>query len=284
LENTTAILQFICPDRPGLVSELTGWVAENGGNINHSDHHTDIEAGLFISRIEWTLNKFIIDRDMIFKEIHALTKSKKGKSTLCFSDEVPRVAIFASKQNHCLLDLLWRVKSDEIKMTVPLVISNHEELKDVCEYFDVDFLYVPYSQSTRENSEKTILRTLKRYNIELGILAKYMQVLSPQFLKEFSTLINIHHSFLPAFKGSKPYHQAWNRGVKLIGATAHYVTQDLDDGPIIAQTISQISHRDDVEDLIRKGRDLERVALSRAVRLHLRKQVIVYGSRTVVFD
>jgi formyltetrahydrofolate deformylase len=277
------ILQVICPDRPALVSELAGWVAANGGNIRHADHHTDAGAGLFLSRIEWGLDGFGLPRQAIAPAAAALAERLGGEAQLHFSDEHPRVAIFASKQSHCLLDLLWRARSGELLMQVPLVIANHPDLEPLCKDFGVPFVCVPVEKERKAEAEQTILSLLREHRIELAVLAKYMQVLSADFLAEFPTVINIHHSFLPAFKGAQPYHRAWERGVKLIGATAHYVTEDLDDGPIIEQTIAHVSHRDEVEDLIRKGRDTERLALARALRLHLRRQVMVYRGRTAVF-
>ena len=279
----TVILQFICPDKPGLVSELASWIASKNGNIRHADHHTDAGANLFLSRIEWDLDGFLLDKNEINSEIILLEQRLKGKAVLSFSDELPNVAIFVSKQSHCLVDLLWRVKAGELFMNVPLVISNHSDLEQISSGFDITFKLLEVDKNNKADSESKILDLLNEYKIDLGVLAKYMQILSGSFLEKFPHLINIHHSFLPAFKGAQPYHQAWERGVKLIGATAHYVTKDLDAGPIIEQTISNVSHRDEVSDLIRKGRDLERVALARALRLHLRRQVIVYMGRTAVF-
>ncbi len=283
VSSTTAILQLICPDRPGLVSELAGWVAKNGGNIRHADHHTDEGAGFFLSRIEWDLMGFGLARDSIAVAVDTLAKDLSGKAQLNFSDVLPKVAIFVSKQSHCLLDLLWRARSGEMPMQVPLVIGNHMDLKELCDEFGVLFVHVPMRFDNKLETEKIIIKLLSEHQIELVVLAKFMQVLSSEFLSQFSTVINIHHSFLPAFKGAQPYHRAWDRGVKLIGATAHYVTEDLDDGPIIEQTIVHVSHRDEVDDLIRKGRDTERMALARALRLHLRRQVMVYRGRTAVF-
>ena len=283
VSDATVILQMICPDRPGLVSELAGWVAANGGSIRHADHHTDAGAGLFLSRIEWQLQGFGIPRDLLPEAAQALGQRLGGEAQLHFSDEFPRVAIFASKQSHCLQDLLWRVQSGELPMQVPLVIANHPDLKSLCASFDVPFVCVPVSRDTKAEAEQRMLQLLEENEVELAVLAKYMQVLSSDFLERFPQVINIHHSFLPAFKGAQPYHRAWDRGVKLIGATAHYVTEDLDDGPIIEQTTVSVSHRDEVEDLIRKGRDTERLALARALRLHLRRQVMVYRGRTAVF-
>ncbi len=283
MSDATVILQMICPDRPGLVSELAGWVAANGGSIRHADHHTDAGAGVFLSRIEWQLQGFGIPRDVLPEAAQALGQRLGGEAQLHFSDEYPRVAIFASKQSHCLQDLLWRVQSGELPMQVPLVIANHPDLEPLCASFEIPFVCVPVSRDTKAEAEQRILELLAQNKVELAVLAKYMQVLSSDFLERFPQVINIHHSFLPAFKGAQPYHRAWDRGVKLIGATAHYVTEDLDDGPIIEQTTVPVSHRDEVEDLIRKGRDTERLALARALRLHLRRQVMVYRGRTAVF-
>jgi len=279
----TVILQFICPDKPGLVSDLATWIASKNGNIRHADHHTGADAKLFLSRIEWDLDGFLLDKNEIRAEVILLEQRLNGKAVLSFSDDIPNVAIFVSKQSHCLVDLLWRVKAGELSMNVPLVISNHSDLEEICSGFDIPFKLLEVDKNNKVDSESKILDLLNEYKIDLGVLAKYMQILSGSFLEKFPHLINIHHSFLPAFKGAQPYHQAWERGVKLIGATAHYVTKDLDAGPIIEQTISNVSHRDEVSDLIRKGRDLERVALARALRLHLRRQVIVYMGRTAVF-
>ena len=265
------------------MSDIAGWVAANGGNIRHADHHTDAGAGLFLSRIEWDLQGFGLPREAIPVAVKALAERLGGDAQVHFSDDHPRVAILVSKQSHCLLDLLWRARSGELPMQVPLVISNHPDLEPYCADFGVPFVCVPVTTGKKAEAEATILELLNEHQVDLAVLAKYMQVLSGGFLERFSEVINIHHSFLPAFKGAQPYHRAWERGVKLIGATAHYVTEELDDGPIIEQTIATVSHRDEVEDLIRKGRDTERLALARALRLHLRRQVMVYRGRTAVF-
>ena len=289
MRSPSAILQLICPDRPGLVSELSGWVAANGGNIRHADHHTDAGAGLFLSRIEWGLEGFGLPREAIEPAAMALAARLEGEGQLHFSDALPRAAIFVSRQDHALLDLLWRTRAGELPMQVPLVVSNHPQLEALATDFGAAFVHLPIHADTRSAVEEAQLELLAAHGIELVVLAKYMQVLSGDFLSRFNgrhghRVINIHHSFLPAFKGAQPYHRAWERGVKLIGATAHYVTEDLDAGPIIDQALLPVSHRDEVEDLIRKGRDTERLALARAVRLHLRRQVIVYRGRTAVFD
>jgi len=279
----SAILQLICADRPGLVSELSGWVAANGGNIRHADHHTDAGAGLFLSRIEWDLEGFGMPRAAIAPATAALAARLGGEGQLHFSDALPKVAIFVSRQDHCLVDLLWRTRSGELPMEVALVVSNHPDLDGVAAGFDIPFVHLPVSAANRVEAEEAQLALLAENGIELVILAKYMQVLSAGFLERFPAVINIHHSFLPAFQGAQPYHRAWERGVKLIGATAHFVTEELDGGPIIEQATMAVSHRDEVEDLIRLGRDTERLALARAVRLVLRRQVMVYRGRTAVF-
>ena len=284
MSSATAIFRLICPDRPGLVSELSSWVAANGGNIRHADHHTDCGAGLFLSRIEWDLQGFGLPRGALPAAASALAQRLGGEGQLHFSDQPSRVALFVSKQDHCLLDLLWRTKAGELSMVVPLVISNHPDLRPIAENFGARFEHIPVTAATKPEAEQRQLELLAEEAIDLAVLAKYMQVLSGNFLQQFSPVINIHHSFLPAFTGAQPYLRAWERGVKLIGATAHYVTEELDAGPIIEQATVHVSHRDEVEDLIRKGRDMERLALARALRLHLRHQVMVYRGRTAVFD
>ena len=289
MSGPTAILQMLCPDRPGLVQELSGWVAANGGNIVHADHHSDPGAGLFLSRIEWQLEGFGLPREAICPTASALADRVHGQYKVNFSDSRPAVAIFVSKQDHCLLDLLWRTRTGELPMRVALVISNHPDLAPIATEFGAHFEHVPISDANRQEAETRHLELLREHAVELVILAKYMQVLTPRFLEAFDPpdafhqVINIHHSFLPAFQGAQPYHRAWERGVKLIGATAHYVTEELDAGPIIAQSTDAVSHRDEVEDLIRKGRDNERLALAQAVLLHLKRQVMVYRGRTAVF-
>jgi len=280
----TAILQLICPDRPGLVSELSGWVAANGGNIRHADHHTDSGAGLFLSRIEWDLEGFGLPRASLPAAAQLLAERLGGEGQLHFSDQQSRVAIFVSKQDHCLLDLLWRTRAGELPMEVPLVISNHPDLRSIAENFGARFEHVPVLAEHKAEAEGRQLALLEEEAIDVAVLAKYMQVISGGFLQQFGPVINIHHSFLPAFTGAQPYKRAWERGVKLIGATAHYVTEQLDAGPIIEQATVHVSHRDDVADLIRKGRDMERLALARALRQHLCHQVMVYRGRTAVFD
>ena len=284
MEHPSIIFKIVCPDRPGLVSLLTSWISNYGGNIKHSDHHTDQEAGLFLSRIEWNSCNASLNRDEIYKAFEKIAAEVNGKFNVNYSDEIPNVAIFVSKQNHCLIDLLWRVRNGELKMKVPLIISNHSDLENIAYDFNAKFVHIDTFNIDKSGVEDQFLTLLREYKINLVVLAKYMQILSDSFLIKFSSIINIHHSFLPAFKGGQPYHRAWKRGVKLIGATAHYVTEDLDEGPIIEQCTVNVSHRDEINDLIRKGRDIERIALARAVRLHLNHQVFVYNSKTAVFD
>ena len=284
MEHPSIIFKIVCPDRPGLVSKLTSWISNYGGNIKHSDHHTDQDAGLFLSRIEWNSMHTTINRTDIYDKFQKIAVDINGKFNINYSDEIPNVAIFVSKQNHCLIDLLWRVRNGELKMNVPLIISNHPDLESIANDFNSQFVYFDTVNSSKSDVEDQILKLIDQFDIDFVVLAKYMQILSDSFLQKFSSIINIHHSFLPAFKGAQPYHRAWKRGVKLIGATAHYVTKDLDEGPIIEQCTVNVSHRDEVDDLIRKGRDIERVALARAVRLHLNHQVFVYKSKTAVFD
>lgn len=279
----TATLLISCPDQRGLVAKFANFIYANGGNIIHADQHTDFAVGLFLTRIEWQLDGFNLPRELITPAFQAIAQPLQADFSLHFSDTLPRIAIWVSQQDHCLLDLLWRQKAKEFSAEIPLIISNHPDLQGVSEQFGADFYHLPITKDNKAEQETKQLDLLRQYNIDLVILAKYMQILSPEFIAQFPKIINIHHSFLPAFAGAKPYHKAHDRGVKIIGATAHYVTPELDAGPIIEQDVARVSHRDSVADLIRKGKDLERVVLARAVRLHLRHQVLVYGNRTVVF-
>ena len=282
--NSTACLLISCPDKQGLVAKIANFIYSNGGNIIHADQHTDFENGLFLTRIEWLLDDFNLPQDLIAPAFNSIAQPLEAKWELNFSDSIPRLAIWVSKQDHCLLDLLWRHRAKEFLAEIPLIISNHPNLKKVAEQFDIDFHHIPITKDTKAEQEKKQLEILADYKIDLIVLAKYMQILSNEFVTQFPRIINIHHSFLPAFVGANPYHKAYERGVKIIGATSHYVTADLDAGPIIEQDVVRVSHRDAVEDLIRKGKDLERIVLARAVRLHLKNRVLVYGNRTVVFE
>ncbi len=283
MTGVTATLLISCPDRKGLVAKIANFIYSNGGNIIHADQHTDFSAGLFLNRVEWQLDGFNLPRDVISPAFEAIAKPLEAKWEIHFSDTVSRLAIWVSKQDHCLLDLLWRQQAKEIPAEIPLIISNHTQLKYIADQFGIDFHHIPITKETKAEREAKQLELLEKYRINLVILAKYMQILTPEFVSKFSQIINIHHSFLPAFPGANPYQRAYSRGVKIIGATAHYVTADLDEGPIIEQDVVRVSHRDDVSDLIRKGKDLERLVLARAVRLHLQNRVLEYDNRTVVF-
>lgn len=284
MTSPTATLLVSCPDRPGLVAKIANFIYANGGNIIHADQHTDFTTGLFLTRIEWQLEGFNLPREVIAPAFAAIAKPIEASWQLHFSDSIPRIAIWVTKQDHCLLDLLWRQQAKELTVEIPLIISNHSNLELIAQQFGIDFYHIPVTKETKLEQEARELELIKQYNIDLVVLAKYMQILSAEFIAEFPRVINIHHSFLPAFAGANPYHRAYQRGVKIIGATAHYVTADLDEGPIIEQEVVQVSHRDTVADLIRKGKDLERLVLARAVRLHLQNRVLVYGNRTVVFS
>ncbi|GAB4218406.1 MAG: formyltetrahydrofolate deformylase [Synechococcales cyanobacterium] len=276
-----AILLISCPDQRGLVAKIADLVFRYGGNIIHADHHLD--QGLFLSRIEWDMEGFQLDPQATQQVCRDLGEHLQATWELHFTVNRPRLAIWVSRQSHCLLDLIWRQQAQELTAEIALILSNHPHLASIAEPFGIPFHHVPMSPETRVTQEAEQQRLLAAYGVDLVILAKYMQVLSPALLAQIPPVINIHHSFLPAFPGANPYHRAHHRGVKIIGATAHYATADLDEGPIIEQDVVRVSHRDSVEDLIRKGRDLERIVLARAVHFHLSRRVIVYGNKTVVF-
>lgn len=280
----TATLLISCPDQRGLVAKFANFIYANGGNIVHADQHTDFAVGLFLTRLEWQLDGFHLPRELISPAFNAIAQPLNAKWQLHFSDTVPRIAIWVSRQDHCLLDLIWRQRALELAAQIHLIISNHPDLQVIAEQFGIDYHYIQINNENKLEQEEKQLELLQQYNIDLVVLAKYMRILSPEFISKFPQVINIHHSFLPAFVGANPYERAYQRGVKIIGATAHYVTADLDQGPIIEQEVVRISHRDDVADLIRKGKDLERMVLARAVRAHLQNRVLVYGDRTVVFE
>lgn len=283
MTSPTATLLVSCPDQRGLVAKIANFIYTYGGNIIHADQHTDATAGLFLTRIEWELEGFHLPRELIGPAFDAIAQPLQAQWQLKFSDTVSRMAIWVSRQDHCLFDLIWRQRAGELKAEIPLIISNHATLEPIAQQFNIDFQHIPITKENKLEQEAQQRQLLQQYQIDLVILAKYMQILSPNFVQHFPQVINIHHSFLPAFAGANPYQRAYERGVKIIGATAHYVTADLDEGPIIEQDVVRVSHRDDVNDLIRKGKDLERVVLARAVRLHLQNRVLVYGNRTVVF-
>lgn len=283
MSSPTATLLVSCPDQRGLVAKIANFIYANGGNIIHADHHTDFNSKTFLTRIEWQLEGFNLPRDLIGPAFQAIAQPLGATWQLHFSDTIPRLAVWVSRQDHCLLDLLWRQQAQELAVEIPLIISNHPTLQPIADQFGIDYYHLPVTKDTKPEQEAKQLALLQQYQINLVVLAKYMQILSPEFVAQFPSMINIHHSFLPAFAGANPYQRAYDRGVKIIGATAHYVTSDLDEGPIIEQDVVRVSHRDDTSDLIRKGKDLERIVLARAVRLHLQNRVLVYGNRTVVF-
>ncbi|MEJ5284510.1 MAG: formyltetrahydrofolate deformylase [Brevinematia bacterium] len=284
-ERKTVILLLSCPDQKGIVAEVSNFIYKNNGNIIQSDQHTDFESNTYFMRIEWELEGFKIPRESILKEFEKISKKFNMKVELHFSDEVKRMAIMVSKLDHCLYEILLRKTSGELNVEIPLIISNHLDLKNVADYFRIDFYHYEVRPDNKEEVEKREIELLKKYNIDFVVLARYMQVLSPYFVNEYRhRIINIHHSFLPAFVGAKPYHQAYKRGVKLIGATSHYVTEELDNGPIIAQDVIRITHRDSLNDLIRKGKELEKIVLARAVKYHLENKILVFENRTVIFE
>jgi formyltetrahydrofolate deformylase len=281
----TATLLVCCPDRKGLVAALAQVLYGHGANILDADQHTDPVAGQFFQRIKFDMSELHTDRRSLETAISEVAQRFSMNWRLCDQMRRYRTAIFVSKYDHCLYDLLLRQRSGELATDIPLIISNHSDLKSVARQFNVPFHHLPIAKENKAEQETKALQLLSKANIDLVVLARYMQILTDDFLNTYAgQVINIHHSFLPAFMGSKPYHRAFERGVKLIGATAHYATADLDEGPIIEQDVVRCSHRDSVQDLVRKGRDLEKVVLARAVRWHLDNRILVYDNKTVVFS
>ncbi len=282
----TAILLIDCHDRRGIVAAVTEYIYKNNGNIVYLDQHVDVEHQIFFMRVEWELETFSIPRTHIGDAFqNAIAQKFQMQWRLHFSDETPRMAVFVSKLPHCLYDILSRCQSKEWRVDLPLIISNHADLEPIAQKFDVDYEVFSMSEAEKSTQERKQLELLKEYKIDFLVLARYMQILSEEFVTSYpQQIINIHHSFLPAFPGSKPYHSAYERGVKIIGATSHYVTTELDAGPIIEQDTVRVSHTDTVNDMIRKGRDLEKVVLSRAIWHHLGRKILVYANRTVVFN
>jgi len=280
----TATLLVDCCDRTGLVAALSSFVFQHGGNILDADQHTESTSGEFFMRLVWDLADFSLGRDEIRAEIEKFGDRFDLKWELTFSDHIPRVVVFATKASHCLYDLLLCQQIGDLGGKIVAVVSNHDVLADVCKHFDVPFTTIPVDRDDKVRAESEQLALLQSLSADLVVLARYMQIVSAGFVERWpNRIINIHHSFLPAFAGARPYHQAKERGVKIIGATAHYVTAELDQGPIIEQNVRRVTHRDAVEDLMRAGRDLEREVLTRAVRLHLQRRVLVAGNRTIVF-
>lgn len=284
----SAILLLHCPDKQGIISELTKFITDNHGNIMYLDQYVDREDGMFFMRIEWELEHFLIPRNKIKDIIDTLyTERYQMNFNLYFSDVKPRMAIFVSKMSHCLYDLLARWKAGEFNVDIPCIVSNHENLRYVAEQFSIPYYVwsIKKDHSNKAEVEAAEMELLKKEKVTFIVLARYMQIISDDMIKSYPNhIINIHHSFLPAFVGAKPYHQAWERGVKIIGATSHYVTAELDAGPIIEQDVTRISHKDTPESLVLKGKDLEKIVLSRAVTKHIQRKVLTYNNKTIIFQ
>lgn len=283
----TAILLMHCPDRQGIINDVTKFITDNRGNIVYLDQYVDNENGVFFMRVEWELDGFLIPREKIKEYIQTMFSQRYEMDfNVLFSDVKPRMAIFVSKMSHCLYDLLARYKAGEWNVEIPCIVSNHEDLRYVADMFGIPFHVwsIKPDHSNREEVEKAEMELLRRENISFIVLARYMQIISEDMIAAYPHhIINIHHSFLPAFVGAKPYHQAFERGVKIIGATSHYVTSELDAGPIIEQDVVRISHKDTPESLMLKGRDLEKIVLSRAVTKHIERKILTYKNKTVIF-
>ncbi len=284
----SAILLLHCPDQPGIISEVTKFITDNQGNIIYLDQYVDREDGMFFMRIEWQLERFLIPKDKIKEYLNTLYAPRYQMTfNLYFSDERPRMAIFVSKMSHCLYDLLARYKAGEWNVDIPCIISNHEDLRFVAEQFNIPYYVwsINKDHSNKAEVEAAEMELLQRERITFIVLARYMQIISDEMIARYPHhIINIHHSFLPAFVGAKPYHQAWERGVKIIGATSHYVTADLDAGPIIEQDVARITHKDTPESLVLKGKDLEKIVLSRAVTKHIERKLLTYKNKTIIFS
>ena len=283
---TTAKLLLHCPDKPGILAEVTDFITGNKGNIIYLDQYVDHVENIFFMRIEWELQEFLVPQEKIEDYFETLYAQKYGMNfRLYFSDVKPRMAIFVSKMSHCLFDMLARYTAGEWNVEIPLIISNHPDLQHVAERFGIPFYLFPITKETKEEQEQKEMELLKKYKVDFIVLARYMQVISENMINAYpNKIINIHHSFLPAFVGAKPYHAAFERGVKIIGATSHYVTTELDAGPIIEQDVVRITHKDAVEDLVNKGKDLEKIVLSRAVQKHIERKVLAYKNKTVIFS
>ncbi len=278
-------LLISCPDRRGIVAAVTAFIARHRGNILHLDQHVDLEENVFFMRVEWEERGFDLPRDRIAPEFGAVADEFAMRWQLRYSDAVPRMAVFVSTEAHCLYDILARVHSGEWSVRIPIVLSNHPDLAPVAQQFGIEFREIPITKETKPEQERAELALLDERSVDFIVLARYMQILSADFVRRYpNRILNIHHSFLPAFPGAKPYHSAHARGVKIIGATSHYVTEELDTGPIIEQDVIRVSHKDSVDDLIRKGKDLEKIVLARAIRWHLANRILVYNNKTVVFE
>jgi formyltetrahydrofolate deformylase len=281
----TAVLLITCPDRKGLVAAIADFLYSHNANILHADQHQDAESGLFLMRVEWDLSGFAIAPREFASHFGPIAEKLQMRWRLELSSKRPRMAIFVSRYDHCLADLLYRQRVGELACDIPLIIGNHADAKPLAGFYGIPFLHVPVSAGNKAQAEQQQLDLLRQHAVDFVVLARYMQVLSPAFVAQFpDRIINVHHSFLPAFSGAKPYHRAYERGVKLIGATSHFVTATLDDGPIIEQDVTRISHRDQIDDLLQKGRDLEKLVLARAVRWYVEHRILLYANKTVIFD
>ncbi len=287
MENNPSIATLIlsCANRKGLVAKISQFIFQRGGDIINLDEHVDNEENMFFIRVEWNLKEFTVSTDRFEKEFETLGNEFNAAWEVKYSYNKPRLAIFVSKYDHCLQEILWRHNNKEIDAEISFIVSNHETLKYLAERYNIPFHYLPVTKENKTEQERRQLELLRKNNIDTIVLARYMQVLSPKFLEQYpNSIINIHHSFLPAFVGADPYKKAYERGVKLIGATSHYVTEELDEGPIIEQDVIRITHKDSLKDLIRKGRDLERLVLARALDLHINNRVLRYGKKTIIFE
>ncbi len=281
----TAILLISCPDQKGLVAAIAQFLYQHNANILHADQHQDAESGTFLMRVEWDLQPFDLPLEQFHTAFSPIAQRFDMHWRLAHATQRLRMAIFVSRYDHCLADLLYRYQAGELNCDIPIIISNHYDTQWLAQAYNIPFQYIPVHKDSKAEAEVEQLAILRHHHIDFIVLARYMQVLSADFIRHYpQRIINIHHSFLPAFHGAKPYHRAFERGVKLIGATSHYVTEILDDGPIIEQDVARISHRDNLDDLIRRGADLEKIVLSRAVRLHSEHRVLLYANKTVVFD
>ena len=282
----SAILLIHCPDKKGIVVSITEFIYQNNGNIESLDQHVDHENKVFFMRVQWQLEGFSIEESKIAEYFQTLIAKKFGMTfNLYFTQDVPQMALFVSKYSHCMFDLLGRFQANELRVNIPLIISNHPDLEVEAQRFGIDYHYLPITKENKVAQEAKQLALMAEYKIDFAVLARYMQVISSGFVQQYENkIINIHHSFLPAFPGAKPYHSAFERGVKIIGATSHYVTEDLDCGPIIDQNVVGVSHKDTIPDLVMKGKDLEKLVLAKAVRLHVERRVLAYGNKTIIFD
>ncbi|SHI48993.1 formyltetrahydrofolate deformylase [Arenibacter nanhaiticus] len=274
-----------CPDQSGIISTVTSFIYRNGGNIIYIDQHVDKEAGVFFMRLESDFENNIPDISTLKQKFEEeLAQPYQMEWSLYIGSKRPKMALWVSKYNHCLYDLLSRYNSGELEVEIPFILSNHPDLEYVAQQFGIPFFHVPVSKDTKEDAENEQLRLMDQYEIDFIVLARYMQIVTQKIIDRYpNKIINIHHSFLPAFAGAKPYHAAFERGVKIIGATSHYVTEELDAGPIIEQDVTTVSHSHNIKDFITKGRDLEKIVLSRAVKLHIRRKTMVYNNKTVIF-